>query len=97
MVSDEGEVLRKRDGVIMKQYIQKSGYAAVYLRKDGWVSAVMVHRLVAEAFLPRIEGKEYVDHINTVRHDNRLSNLRWASPYDNANNETTKQNRKKRK
>lgn len=94
-VSDRGEVVRKKDGVIMKQYVQKSGYAAVYLRKNGWVSAVMVHRIVAEAFLPRIEGKDMVDHINTIRHDNRLCNLRWADAKDNANNEQTKKNRRK--
>lgn len=97
-VNENGEVCRKNDGVIMKQYIQKSGYAAVYLKdKNGWVSAVMVHKIVANAFLPLIEGKNYVDHINTIRSDNRVCNLRWVTPKENANNETTKQNRKKRK
>ena len=94
-VSTLGNVRRMKDGKILKKYTQKSGYEAVYLKKNGWVSAVMVHRLVAETFLPRIKDKEYVDHINTIRNDNRLENLRWASPYDNANNETTKINRRK--
>lgn len=94
-VSNMGNIRRKKDGKILKKYTQKSGYEAVYLRKNGWVSAVMVHRLVAKAFLPLIMDKEYVDHINTIRNDNRLENLRWASPYDNANNETTKKNRRK--
>ena len=96
-VNDQGEIVRKKDGVVMKQYIQKSGYAAVYLRKNGWVSAVMVHRIVAKAFLPIIDGKDYVDHINTIRSDNRVCNLRWADAKDNANNEMTKQNRKHKK
>lgn len=97
-VSDEGDVRRKKDGKIMKQYIQKNGYSAVYLKdKNGWVSALMVHRLVAKAFLPFIEDKPFVDHINTIRHDNRLCNLRWANPYDNANNETTKNKRRKKR
>lgn len=93
-VNELGEVCRKKDGVIMKQYIQKSGYAVVYLRKDGWTSAVPVHRIVAKAFLPFENGKDYVDHINTIRSDNRVCNLRWVTPKENANNETTKQNRK---
>lgn len=97
VVDDNGTVYRKKDGVALKQYIQKNGYAAVYLKdKNGWVSAVPVHRIVAKAFLPPIEGKTYVDHINTNRADNRVCNLRWASPLDNANNEQTKQNRIKR-
>jgi len=96
-VSDEGEIVRKKDGVIMKQYIQKSGYAAVYLRKNGWTSAVMVHRIVAKAFLRDDfkDDKWIVDHINTIRHDNRLCNLRVVNAWSNANNETTRLNRKK--
>lgn len=97
-VNELGEIVRKKDGVVMKQYTQKNGYNAVYLKdQNGWTSAVMVHRIVAKAFLPIVEGKEYVDHINTIRSDNRACNLRWASPKDNANNEITKLNRKKRK
>lgn len=95
-VNRQGDVIRKKDGVIMKQYIQKSGYAVVYLKKHGWVSAVMVHRIVAKAFLTYIEGKDFVDHINTIRSDNRVENLRWATPKENANNETTKKNRKRK-
>ena len=96
-VRDEGEVRRKKDGKILKQYKQKSGYNAVYLKnKNGWVGIRMVHRLVAMAFLPIIKDKPYVDHINTIRSDNRLCNLRWASPLDNSNNETTKLNRRKK-
>lgn len=97
MVSDQGEVMRKKDGRILKQYVQKCGYAAVYLKKNGWTSAVLVHRIVAEAFLPRAKGKEYVDHINTIRSDNRVSNLRWVTPKENANNEITKLKRRKHK
>lgn len=99
LVSDEGEIVRKKDGVVMKQYIQKSGYAAVYLKKDGWVSAVMVHRIVAKAFLMDDfkDDKFMVDHINTIRNDNRLCNLRIVNACENSNNETTKKNRKRKK
>ena len=95
MVSDEGEVVRKKDGVILKQYLQKSGYLYVWLDRGFGRCSLPVHRIVASAFLEPVEGKNLVDHINTIRNDNRLCNLRWASPLDNANNETTKLNRKK--
>ena len=32
-VSDAGEVVRKKDGIIVKQYVQKSGYAYVWLNR----------------------------------------------------------------
>jgi hypothetical protein len=71
----------------------------VWLNRGSGSHSVPVHRLVAYAFLG-IDGYKkglYVDHINTVRSDNRAENLRWVTPLENANNETTKLNRKKRK
>lgn len=97
--SSLGNIMRKSDGLILKQYIQKSGYAYVCLNRKYGNRYVPVHRLVACAFLG-MEGYEhglYVDHINTIRSDNRACNLRWVTPLENANNETTKINRKKKK
>lgn len=53
-----------------------------------------VHRIVAEAFMsPAPEGKPYIDHINTIRNDNRKSNIRWVSGKENAQNPLTKLHR----
>lgn len=42
---------------------------------------VKLHRLMAEYFIPNPDNKPTVHHINHNRHDNRVSNLRWAT-YD---------------
>ena len=97
-VNENGVIVRKSDGLVVKQYVQKSGYVAVYLKNyRGETCIRMVHRIVAYAFLPMVRGKEYVDHINTIRHDNRAANLRWVTPKENANNEQTKKKRMKKR
>lgn len=62
------------------------GYSLVVLRKDKRSDSRLVHRLVAEAFLPQPSDLHEVDHINGVRDDNRLANLRWATRSQNNGN-----------
>lgn len=68
----------------------KNGYVCIRGTKTG----VYAHRLVALAY-PEICG-EYeeglqIDHINTIRDDNRAENLRWVTVHQNANNPITRQ------
>mgnify|MGYP003388271703 CR=1 FL=1 len=45
-----------------------------------------VHRIIATCFIPNPENKPFVDHINRIRNDNRVENLRWVTANENANN-----------
>jgi len=91
-VSDLGRVkslARKGTrGGIMKPYLSKKGYCFNSLSKNNIEKIFSIHRLVLEAFFP-LEEKE-VDHINNIRTDNRLINLRWCSRSENMR----KQNKK---
>lgn len=42
-----------------------------------------VHRLVAEAFIPRIKGKEIINHINGNKSNFAISNLEWCTIEEN--------------
>lgn len=68
------------------------GYLKVNLHRDGRQKTFEIHRMTAKAFLENPQGLPDVDHINRVRSDNRLSNLRWASERVNIINRTPSPN-----
>lgn len=75
----------RRSGCIRKLIMEKNGYLRIALKDKKH----FVHRLVAEAFIPNTENKLYIDHINTIRSDNRVENLRWVTIKENNNNPLT--------
>ena len=76
------------------KFEKNKGYNYVHLFKNGVRKRMAVHRLVAEAFIPNPESKPVIDHINTIRDDNRVENLHWVTPKENMENPLTKEKRK---
>lgn len=72
--TEEGRFL-STDAKVEGYIVTKSNVTQHYLR---------VHRLVMQTFKP-IENEQYfdVDHINGIRSDNRLKNLRWVNTKEN--------------
>ena len=62
----------------LKFWENQGGYLNVDLRKNKKKKSYGVHRLVAFAFIPQVEGKTEVNHINENKHDNRVENLEWS-------------------
>ena len=76
-------VKRNRKGKILKEGKFPNGYKFAILSKNGFKTNKLIHRLVAEAFLEKPNGKDYVNHKNLIRSDNRVENLEWVTASEN--------------
>lgn len=68
---------------IMKQRINNHGYLTVNLTKERYSCPRYVHRLIASAFVLNPDKKPQVNHINGIKHDNRIENLEWCTHLEN--------------
>ena len=60
-----------------------SKYPTYNLTIDGKKKKTKVHRMVAETFLPKPEGKDIVNHIDGDTHNFNISNLEWVNNSEN--------------
>ena len=86
VIFENGDIINVNTGKIKKPTIEKNGYLVILLHKNGKQKGFKLHRLLALAFIPNPENKECIDHINRIRTDNRLENLRWATQLENHQN-----------
>jgi hypothetical protein len=83
-VSNRGEVFSVRGQKVLRPGVLPLGYRQVQLMVDGAKQQAKVHRLVAFAFLGEPPTPQHqVAHNNGNPADNRVENLRWATPTEN--------------
>lgn len=68
---------------ILKQKTDKDGYKRVELWKNKKQKTWLVHRLVANAFLQKEDGKDIINHIDGQPSNNNVSNLEWCNYQEN--------------
>jgi hypothetical protein len=85
-VSDMGRVrsLKRKKIKYIKPYLSSEGYYKFSLYLNSKLKQCSAHRIIYEAFVKQIDEGLAIDHINGIRTDNRIANLREATWYQNS-------------
>lgn len=88
-VSSKGNVRNLKTGRILKPIYSTNGYATVNLTRayndKTKQTKKLIHRLVAQAFIPNPNNLSDVNHKDEIKTNNNLDNLEWISHRDNMN------------
>lgn len=67
----------------LNPFLHNSGYKSVNLTKNGKRRRVLLHRLIAEIFIPNPVKHPVINHIDGNRLNNSITNLEWCTQKHN--------------
>jgi beta-N-acetylglucosaminidase len=95
LIYDDGRVYSKKYKRFLKPHLNKqTGYYIVDLYKNSKRKKFLIHRLIALHYIPLVDKKDFVDHIDQNKTNNDISNLRWVDKRENNINRGVQSNNK---
>lgn len=84
-ITETGKCFNNNTGKYLKGQVgQRNGYLSFILTlPDGNKKRCYAHRLVAQAFIPNLNNKKEVNHIDGDKLNNNVENLEWVTPQEN--------------
>ena len=82
-ITTEGKLYNEKTKNWLKGQISKNGYLTYNISIEGIKKRLYAHRMVAETYIPFIEGKTEVNHIDGNKLNNSVENLEWVNSKEN--------------
>lgn len=79
LINKQGKIYSLKNKKFIKSYKANNGYYMVCLWKNGGKKSHLVHRLVANAFIPNLNNYKEVNHKDFNTENNSIENLEWCS------------------
>lgn len=82
--TNTGDIYSNKRGEFYKiRTSLRNGYKSFTVSENGIHTTVNVHRLVAEAFIPNINNKPCINHLDGNKQNNNIKNLEWCTYSEN--------------
>lgn len=76
-------ILPNEKSKVLKSRVDRAGYKTVRLSKNGKTRTYLLHRLIAQLFIPNELDKPHVNHKNGNKINNWYKNLEWVTHSEN--------------
>lgn len=82
-ISENGKIISLSSGKTLTPIENLNGYLKISLVNNDGQKQLLIHRIVAQHYLPNPYEFSQVNHINGNKKDNRAQNLEWISAAEN--------------
>lgn len=79
VIFSDGRLYSNKKNKFLKPHVTAAGYFRIKMGSNNH----LLHRLVAQAFIPNPENKPEVNHVDGNKLNHAVSNLEWVTPHEN--------------
>ncbi len=81
--TENGKIFSHKTKKYIRGQINNEGYVRLGLYGENGEKKFLIHRLIAQTFIPNIENKPQVNHIDSNKSNNCVDNLEWITNKEN--------------